>query len=164
LSQTRSEGRVPKLDLSLSPEERDAFLAEQRTARLATCGRAGPQVVPLWFVWLGGSMYLNTTRGNLTIVNLADDPRAAATVDDGFDYETLRGVVLRGTVVEAGDDDRLQEVRSRWSRKYLEGGPVPFERWRNRVWLRLDPVHESSWDFRKMDEARARRAAEGRTA
>jgi hypothetical protein len=121
-------------------------------------------VVPLWFVWIDGSLFMNTTRGNLTIVNLSDDPRAAATVDDGVDYGTLRGVVLRGTVAEAGGADRLEEVRARWSRKYLDGEPVPFDRWQNRVWLRLDPVHEASWDFRKMDEARARRAAEGRTA
>jgi nitroimidazol reductase NimA-like FMN-containing flavoprotein (pyridoxamine 5'-phosphate oxidase superfamily) len=154
---------VPKLDLSLSNEERDAFLDEQRTVRLATCGSTGPQVVPLWFVWLDGSLFLNTTRGNLTIVNLTDDPRVAATVDDGFDYDSLRGVVLRGPVVDAGDDGRLDEVRTRWSRKYLNGRPVPFDRWRNRVWLRLDPVHEASWDFRKMADARARRAAEGRT-
>jgi nitroimidazol reductase NimA-like FMN-containing flavoprotein (pyridoxamine 5'-phosphate oxidase superfamily) len=152
---------MPKLDLPLSLEERDAFLHEQRTVRLATCGRAGPQVVPLWFVWLDGSMFMNTTRGNLTIVNLTDDPRAAATVDDGFDYDSLRGVVLRGPVVTAGDDARLEEVRTRWSGKYLNGGPVPFDRWRNRVWLRLDPVHEASWDFRKMDEARERRADGG---
>jgi nitroimidazol reductase NimA-like FMN-containing flavoprotein (pyridoxamine 5'-phosphate oxidase superfamily) len=155
---------MPKLDLSLSPEERDAFLDEQRTVRLATSGRDGPQVVPLWFVWLDGAMFLNTTDGNRTVVNLVDDPRAAATVDDGFDYGSLRGVVLRGPVRWAAGDPRLDQVRHRWSRKYLDGAPVPFDRWRNRVWLRLDPVDVASWDFRKMEAARRRRDAEGRTA
>jgi nitroimidazol reductase NimA-like FMN-containing flavoprotein (pyridoxamine 5'-phosphate oxidase superfamily) len=155
---------VPKLDLSLSRAERDAFLDEQRTARLATCGRGGPHVVPLWFVWLDGSMFMNSTLGNVTIVNVTDDPRAAATVDDGYGYDTLRGVVLSGLAAPAADDPRLDEVRTRWSAKYLDGGPVPFDRWRNRIWLRLDPEDVASWDFRKMDEARARRAAGGTTA
>jgi hypothetical protein len=151
---------MPKLDIALTDGELDAFLNEQRTVRLATAGPAGPQVVPLWFVWVDGSMFMNTRLGNRTVVNLADDPRAAATVDDGFDYDTLRGAVLRGPVVVGADDPRLDEVRGRWSAKYLNGNPVPFDQWRDRVWLRLDPQDVASWDFRKIPAARARRDAE----
>jgi len=153
-------GGVPKLDIALTQEELDAYLASERTVRLATTGRDGPQVVPLWFVWLDGSLFMNTTRGNRTVVNLTDDPRAAATIDDGFDYGSLRGVVLRGpVVVDARDDARLEQVRRRWSAKYLGGNPVPFDGWRNRLWLRLDPAEVASWDFRKIPDARARRDA-----
>lgn len=153
---------MPKRDIALTDGELDVFLSEQRTVRVATAGPAGPQVVPLWFVWFDGSMYMNTTLGNLTVVNLADDPRAAATVDDGFDYDTLRGAVLRGPVAVGADDPRLDEVRGRWSEKYLNGNPVPFDRWKNRVWLRLDPREVASWDFRKIPSARSRREAERR--
>lgn len=153
---------MPKLDIALNPKEVDAFLSEQRTVRLATAGPGGPHVVPLWFVWLDGSMHMNSTMGNVTIVNLADDPRAAAVVDDGSDYESLRGVVLHGPVtVDPGDvpPARLGEVTSAWSAKYMGGGPLPYDRWRGRVWLRLDPIQVSSWDFRKIPDARARRDA-----
>ena len=151
---------MPKLDIALTEGELDAFLNEQRTVRLATAGLMGPQVVPLWFVWFDGSMFMNTTLGNRTVVNLADDPRAAATVDDGFDYDTLRGTVLRGPVLVGPDDPRLDEVRGRWSAKYLNGNPVPFDLWKNRVWLRLDPQDLASWDFRKVPSARSRRDAQ----
>jgi nitroimidazol reductase NimA-like FMN-containing flavoprotein (pyridoxamine 5'-phosphate oxidase superfamily) len=155
---------VAALDLSLSPSELDAFLRAQRTARVATVDAAGePQVVPLWFVWMDGALFLNSTRGNVTVRNaLAPAAGAAAVIDDGASYEELRGVVLRGRVQEAGDDPRIADVDAEWSRKYLGGNPTPYVRWRNRLWLRLTPDHVSSWDFRRIPEAKARaRQSEG---
>ena len=152
------------LDLSLSPTELDDFLRSQRTIRVATVDGSGePQVVPLWFLWFDGELFLNSTRGNVTVANaLAPAARVAAVIDDGETYDALRGVLVRGTVHEAGDDPRLSEVDTGWSEKYLGGKPTPYSRWRDRVWLRLTPHHMSSWDFRKIPEARARtRAAEG---
>jgi nitroimidazol reductase NimA-like FMN-containing flavoprotein (pyridoxamine 5'-phosphate oxidase superfamily) len=151
------------LDLSLTPEERDRFLEEQRTLRLATVGDGGePQVVPLWFVWLDGAVFFNTTLGNRSIRSVEVRPRAAATVDDGDTYGELRGVTFRGRVERSDDDPRIGDVKAAYARKYHGGGPVPFDRWRDRAWFRLIPDHEASWDFRKIPEARERaRAAEG---
>ena len=152
------------LDLSLSPQELDEFLRSQRTIRVATVDGTGePQVIPLWFLWFDGELFLNSTRRNVTVENaLAPAARVAAVVDDGETYEALRGVLVRGTVHEAGEDPRLAQVDAGWSEKYLGGKPTLYSRWRDRVWLRLTPDHVSSWDFRKIPEARARvRAGEG---
>lgn len=152
---------MPRLDLSLTDDEREAYLAAQRTVRVATVGREGtPHVVPLWFVWVDGAMFLNSTRGNPTVENMLRSGWAAAVVDDGDDYDALRGVEVAGPVTEAEDHARLPDVEEAWSRKYLGGRPVPFAAWRNRVWLRLEPRRVASWDFRKIPEARTRRAAE----
>jgi len=35
--------------IAMSPEEIDAFLADQRTCRVATIGPDGPHATPLWF-------------------------------------------------------------------------------------------------------------------
>ena len=153
-----------RLDLSLTPEERDRFLEEQRTVRLATVDEGGePQVVPLWFVWLHGAIFFNTTLGNRSIRSVGARPLAAATVDDGEAYGELRGVTFRGVVERSDDDSRIGDVKAVYARKYYGGDPVPFDRWRGRAWFRLTPDHEASWDFRKIPEARERaRAAEGR--
>jgi PPOX class probable F420-dependent enzyme len=152
---------VGKLDISLSAEELDRFLEGQRTLRLATCGPDGdPQVVPLWFAWVGRAVFVNTTQGNRTVRAARAHPRVAATVDDGVSYGELRGVVLRGSLEEAADDPRLHEVREVFSAKYYGGGEVPFDRWRRRTWFRLVPDRIASWDFRKVPEARARRDGE----
>ncbi len=149
---------MARLDISLSPGEVDDFLVAQRTARVATTGPDGtPHVVPLWYVWLDGAMYLNTTRGNRSVRNLEGNPRAAATVDDGTTYDDLRGVVLFGPVRDASDDPRLPEVRDAFGAKYFGGNRAPFDLWRNRVFFRLDPERTASWDFRKIPAARAKR-------
>ena len=144
-------------DLSLTTEELEAFLTQQRTVRLATVDGAGqPQVVPLWFVWLDGTMFLNSTLGNVTVRNVEANPNVSAVVDDGDVYDELRGALLRGPIERANADERVGRVKELWSAKYMGGNPVPYDRWRNRVWLRLVPEHISSWDFRKISEARAK--------
>lgn len=152
---------MPKLDLSIPAPELEAYLTEQRTVRLATVSPDGrPQVVPLWFVWLDGAVFLNSTRGNVTIRNLERRPVATGVVDDGLDYAELRGVVLEGRVDWADDDPRLEVVKDRWSRKYLGGNPIPYDRWRGRVWFRLVPDRVSSWDFRRIPQAKAKARSE----
>lgn len=151
---------MPKLDLSLTEGELAAYLDEQRTVRVATVAADGrPHVVPLWFVWHDGTLFFNTTLGNLTVRNLERDPRASAVVDDGDGYDELRGAVLSGRVERADGDPRLDAVRDRWSKKYMAGNPVPFDRWRNRAFFRLRPDRVDSWDFRKIPAARAKRDA-----
>jgi nitroimidazol reductase NimA-like FMN-containing flavoprotein (pyridoxamine 5'-phosphate oxidase superfamily) len=151
---------VAKLDLSLGPEELEAYLAAQRTIRLATCGPLGSQVVPLWFLWIDRTVFMNSTLGNVTIRNLQRDPRATGTIDDGEAYDELRGVLVQGTVKWASDDPRLETAKQAWSQKYMGGNPVPYDRWKNRVWFRLIPDRITSWDFRKIPEAKVRAKAE----
>lgn len=157
---------MAKLDLSLTPDELEAYLRAQRTIRLATCGPDVPQVVPLWFVWREGSVFMNSTLGNVTIENLQRDPLATGTIDDGELYDELRGVLIQGRVEWAVDDPGLAGVKEIWSQKYMGGNPVPYDRWKDRVWFRLMPERITSWDFRKIPEAKARAKAEaerGRT-
>jgi nitroimidazol reductase NimA-like FMN-containing flavoprotein (pyridoxamine 5'-phosphate oxidase superfamily) len=151
---------MAKLDLSMTDQEREAYLSEERTIRVATIGAGRvPHVVPLWFVWHEGIVFLNSTRGNPTVENMLRDGRAAGVVDDGATYDSLRGVVITGRVEVAEDDRRLPVAERAWSEKYLGGNEPPYRRWRGRVWLRLVPERIASWDFRKIPEARARREA-----
>lgn len=148
---------MAKLDLSLGEEEMHGYLDRQRTIRLATTSPEGdPQVVPLWFVWLDGTIFLNSTLGNVTAENIEANHRAAGIVDDGEVYEELRGVLLRGRVERAENDPRIERVKASWSEKYMGGGLVPYDRWRDRAWFRLTPEDIASWDFRKIPEAKAR--------
>lgn len=151
---------MPRLDLSLTNDEREGYLSEQRTVRIATMDEEGrPHVIPLWFVWHDGVMFLNSTLGNRTVENALRSSIASAVVDDGEAYDELRGVVVTGSAERANEDPRLPEVERKWSEKYLGGSLAPYRLWRNRVWLRLVPDSIASWDFRKIPEAKAKRAA-----
>ena len=151
---------MARLDISLTPQELEDYLTTQRTARVATVdGDGTAHVVPLWFVWLEGSMFLNSTLGNVTVDNMLRSGKATAGVDDGETYDQLRGVVLTSRAARADDDPRIPEAERLWSEKYMGGNPVPYGAWRNRAWFRLDPETTASWDFRKIPEAKARRDA-----
>lgn len=151
---------MAKLDISLSDRELDEYLAVQRTTRVATAAEDGtPHVVPLWFVWLDGVLFLNSTLGNITTDNMIETGKATAVMDDGDTYEALRGAVVTARVARADDDPRIADAERTWSNKYLGGNPVPYRTWRNRAWFRLDPERIASWDFGKIPEARARRDA-----
>lgn len=148
-----------KLDLSFERDELERYLDLQRIVRVATVDERGaPHVVPLWFVWNDGALFLNSTLGNPTVENMLRTESAAAVVDDGETYEALRGVVLAGRVERLGDT-APPEVERAWSEKYMGGGELSYRRWRNRTWFRLAPRRTASWDFRKIPEARARREA-----
>lgn len=151
---------MAKLDISLTPGELEEYLATQRTTRVATAAADGtPHVVPLWFVWIDGVMFLNSTLGNVTTDNILESGKATAVMDDGETYDALRGVVVTARAVRADDDPRIAEAERTWSEKYLGGNPVPYRAWKNRAWFRLDPERIASWDFRKIPEAKARRDA-----
>lgn len=145
-----------KLDIALTDDELDAFLASAHTVRVATADPAGtPHVVPLWFVWHEGAMYLNSTLGNVTVENMLRSGKATAVVDAGEAYDELRGVTIAGRVERLGGF-APDEVERAWSDKYLGGNEPPYRRWKNRSWFRLYPERIASWDFRKIPEARER--------
>lgn len=148
---------MPKLDISMTAEEIDEFLSQQHTVRLATADAEGaPHVVPLWFIWHEGAMFLNSTLGNVTVENMLRSGLATGVVDVGETYDELRGVTVASEVERLGDD-APEEVERAWSEKYLGGSEPPYRRWKNRSWFRLAPRSIASWDFRKIPEARSGR-------
>jgi hypothetical protein len=140
--------------VAMTPDEVDAFLAEQRTCRVATTGPDGPHVTPLWFVWHGGALWLTSLARSQRWTDLRRDPRVAVVVDAGEDYGELRGVELRGRVEVVGEVPRtggpvpeLDGPEQRFADRYTGGTVVHDGR---HGWLRLAPEKVTSWDFRKL--------------
>lgn len=139
----------------MTPEELDAFLAAERTCRVATVGSDGsPHVTPLWFVWDGGSLWLTSVVRSQRWADLQREDRVAVVVDAGRDYAELRGVELRGVAVPVGEVPRAgEQVREleRPERLYADkytGGQVHHDG--RHGWLRITPHKIVSWDFRKI--------------
>ena len=138
----------------MTPVEVDAFLAEQRTCRVATVGPGGPHATPLWFVWHGGALWLTSVVRSRRWADLQLDPRIAAVVDAGESYDQLRGVELRGRVEVVGEVPRtgapvpeLEGPEQAFADRYTGGTVVHDGR---HAWLRLVPEKITSWDFRKL--------------
>jgi len=141
--------------IAMSDEERDAFLAEERTCRVGTVDAEGtPHVSPLWFVWDGHSLWLNSIVKSQRWVNLTRDGRIALVVDAGDDFGELRGVEMIGRAEIVGEVPRgdapnpeLEAPERLFGEKY--SGGTFFSDGRH-AWLRVTPEKIVSWDFRKM--------------
>jgi hypothetical protein len=138
----------------MTSEEVDAFLAEERTCRVATVGPSGPHATPLWYLWQGGSLWLTSLSRSQRWADLERDPRIAVVVDAGVEYFELRGVELRGEVVPVGEIPRTGEPcpeldgpEQAFADRYSGGRIV---RDGKHAWLRLTPEKITSWDFRKI--------------
>jgi pyridoxamine 5'-phosphate oxidase-like protein len=140
----------------MTPDEVDAFLTAERTCRVATTGPDGrPHVVPLWFVWTGGALWLTSLVRSRRWTDLARDPRVAVVVDTGELYGELRGIEISGTAWPVGDVPRgtaehpeLAEPERLFARKYA--GVDDFVPDGRHAWLRIEPEKLVSWDFRKI--------------
>ncbi|MEE2035451.1 pyridoxamine 5'-phosphate oxidase family protein [Rhodococcus chondri] len=141
--------------IAMSSDEVDMFLAEQRTCRVATVGGDGsPHVAPLWFVWDGAFLWLNSIVRSQRWADLRRDRRIAVVVDSGEQFTELRGVEIRGTVAVVGDvprgsgpDGVLHSVELAFARKY--SGRDEFVSDGRHAWLRVTADSVVSWDFGK---------------
>lgn len=141
--------------IAMTDEERDAFLAEERTCRVATVGADGhPHNTPLWFAWDGTSLWLNSIVASQRWTDIARDPRVSVVVDAGEGFFELRGVELIGRLEQVGEvprgdapDPELAEPERIFGAKYV--GPSGFVSDGRHAWLRLTPEKIVSWDFRK---------------
>jgi hypothetical protein len=141
--------------IAMDKAELDAFLAGERTCRVATSSPCGPHLTPLWYVWDGTALWLNSIITSQRWADLERDPRVAVLVDAGEGYSELRGAELRGAVERVGDVPRtgapepaLEEPERLFARKYSETGAMHHDG--RHAWLRLVPDKITSWDFRKM--------------
>lgn len=144
--------------IAMSTEELDEYLRTARTCRLATVGRDGaPHVSPLWFVWDGHAMWLNSIVKSQRWTNFLRDPRVSVVVDGGDGYMELHGVELIGAVTPVGEAPRTAEPNPEldgpeqaFGDKYSGGTWVPDGR---HAWMKLVPDKIVSWDFRKLSNA-----------
>lgn len=141
----------------MTADELDAFLADERTCRVATVSPQGPHNTPLWYAWHDGSIWLTSLSRSQRWTDLMRDPRVAVVVDAGHDYGELRGVELRGRVDVVGEVPRtgepvpeLEPVEQLFADRYTGGTFVHDGR---HAWLRMTPEKVTSWDFRKLGRA-----------
>src|SRR5690349_18151021 len=93
--------------IAMTAEELDGFLREQRMCRVASVGADGrPHNSPLWFVWDGSAVWLNSIVKSQRWVNLARNPNVSIVVDAGHDFSELRGAELIGVLEQVGEVPR----------------------------------------------------------
>jgi hypothetical protein len=143
--------------IAMSAEERDAFLREERTCRVATVkGNGAPHLSALWFAWDGEALWLTSIVKSQRWTDIEREPRVSILVDAGHDFGELRGVEISGTAQRVGEVPRVGEPNDElvvperlFGDKYAGGS---FGHDGRHAWLRVVPEKIVSWDFRKMGQ------------
>ncbi len=81
----------------MSEDEQQQFISEQKSLQVATINRDGtPHLSTLWFDVFEGDIVFETFTKSQKIKNLERDPRISCLLEDGLEYEKLRGVQING--------------------------------------------------------------------
>ena len=92
----------------MTDDELRDFLAEQDGHQCATLGPNGrPHLVPLWYVPDGGELVGWTYAKSQKAKNLERDPRATVGIEDGVQYQELRGVMFECDVEVEREPERV---------------------------------------------------------
>jgi PPOX class probable F420-dependent enzyme len=148
--------------IRMSDDELRDFLAEHKIVSVATTGPNGrPHLVPLWYVpQPGGDIIAWTFAKSQKARNLERDPRATLQVEDGVDYQELRGVMLECDVELERDPERVAELGMSIFERYAprtDDGELPpqvremvEQQAPKRVGMRFRPTRTVTWDHRKL--------------
>jgi PPOX class probable F420-dependent enzyme len=145
-----------RAQITMTPDEVDAFLAGRRTMNVATIGPTGhPHVVAMWYGFHDGAPAFWTFGRSQKMLNLRRDPKLSALVEDGDVYAELKGVELVGTgrIVEDRDEiiaiglsvaTRYQDVDAEAARPFVEAQAG------KRIGVVIDVERTVTWDHTKL--------------
>ena len=81
----------------MSDAEVNNFIVKQKSLQVATINRDGtPHLSTLWFDLVNGEIVFETFTKSQKIKNLQRDNRISWLLEDGLEYEKLRGVQING--------------------------------------------------------------------
>jgi PPOX class probable F420-dependent enzyme len=149
--------------IRMSDDELSDFLAEHKIVSVATTGPHGrPHLVPLWYVpQPDGDLIGWTFAKSQKAKNLERDPRATLQVEDGVEYQDLRGVMFECDVEVESDSDSVTEYGMAIFERYAPHddatGELPPEvremvekQAPKRIGMRFHPTRTVTWDHRKL--------------
>jgi len=96
--------------IAMTEEEIWAFIEKQKSLQVATLNKDGSvHLTTLWFAIIDGALVFETFTKSQKIVNLKRDPRIAVLLEDGTDYNELRGVTLNAIAEVESDPEKVHQ-------------------------------------------------------
>jgi PPOX class probable F420-dependent enzyme len=143
--------------ITMSAEEQAGFVARQRVVICATNGPRGwPHLMPLWYVVRDGELWAWSYAKSQKVRNLERDSRATLQLEDGHQYQELRGVMIEARTSIHRDPEAVAEFGAELMRRYggEATGPGFMDTVRaqaaKRVALQFTAQRVASWDHRKL--------------
>lgn len=157
---------MARKDITMTPDEIQAFFHEQMTLQVATIGKDGfPHVAPMWFVVDDGKIVFRSFTKSQKVVNLQRNPQFTVLLEDGHAYAELRGVMIKARAKLVTDRDYVLALYGNLAARYpmvggerMELDPGALEQAFGRFAEKntaviVEPVKVISWDHRKLGGA-----------
>lgn len=84
--------------LKMTSDEMNYFLSQTNLARLATIRGDKPHVTPIWYIWDGKSIWMETLPSYLKVRNLRANPACSISIDSTEGGLRIKGVIFEGSV------------------------------------------------------------------
>jgi general stress protein 26 len=146
-----------RAQIAMTPEEAASFLADQRVVICASHGPRGwPHLMPLWYSVRDQDIWAWTYAKSQKVRNLERDNRATLQIEDGVEYQELRGLMIEAQTVIHRDTERVAKFGAELFERYGTGatGPEFLDAVRaqaaKRVALQFIAERTASWDHRKL--------------
>jgi len=146
--------------IAMTEDEMWAFIETQRSIQVCTLNKDGtPHLTVMWFAVVDGAIVLETFTKAQKIVNLKRDPRMAVLLEDGEQYNELRGVSINCQAELVEDYDTVHAlhvevvVRNTPGVTREQAAEFTREMCKKKTVIRVRPQKVMSWDHRKLDVA-----------
>ncbi|MFV2038635.1 MAG: pyridoxamine 5'-phosphate oxidase family protein [Acidimicrobiales bacterium] len=146
--------------IRMTDAEQSEFIADQKNLQVATLNADGTaHLSTLWFAVVEGRLVFETYTKSQKIKNLERDARIACLLEDGTEYNRLRGLQINGTAQLHTDPTDVQALAREVLRRNNPDVPTELldEATRRMAAKRTAVVvvaeRTVSWDHRKLDGA-----------
>ncbi len=152
--------------IRMSDDELRDFVAEQKVMTVGTIGPNGrPHLMPLWYVpQPDGDLIGWTFAKSQKAKNLERDPHATVQIEDGVEYQHLRGAMFECDVAIERESGEVTgyglAIFERYAPRDSGAGALPPEvrqmvekQAPKRVGMRFHPTRTVTWDHRKLGGA-----------
>ena len=143
--------------IRMTDDEVREFLHLRQTMNIGSFSPDGAiHLVAMWYGFLGENPAFETFARSQKVLNLRRDPRITVLVEDGNDYDKLRGVELVGRAIIHDDRETLMTVAHSVVERYFpvdnpDDIPAIAEMLATkRVAIEIIPEKVVSWDRNKL--------------
>ena len=143
--------------IKMTDDEIEEFLNGRHTMNIATFGPDGNiHLIAMWYGFHGKNPAFETFTKSQKVINLRRDPRITVLVEDGDEYDKLRGVEIVGKAIIHEDADVLMGVARTVVDRYLavsnpdDLDAVAAGLTTKRVAIEIVPEKILSWDHNKL--------------
>ena len=142
--------------IKMTEQELEEFLNGRRTLNVATFNHDGTiHLVAMWYGFIDGEIVFETFAKSQKVQNLRRDDRITCLVEDGDQYENLRGAELVGRAEIIEEPEQILDIARSVLRRYHDiaeadiDGAAEFMA-QKRVGVRVRPERIVTWDHSKL--------------